>query len=298
MNLPLVAGVELGGTKCIALLARGTDVLARTTVPTTRPAETLGALTRWLEEQRRAGHQPQALGIASFGPLGLHPGRSDFGFITTTPKPGWADTDVRSALAAGFAGPVAFDTDVNAAALAEYRWGAAQGSAVAVYLTIGTGIGGGIVVDGRPLHGRVHPELGHLRVRRRLPDRFPGICPWHGDCVEGLASGPAIAARAQRPAEELGDDHSVWVDVAAELGELVAALILVLSPDRVLIGGGVGTGKPRLLQRMRIQVESALADYLPAYDRAALELVIQPAALGADAGAFGAVAIATAAMAA
>jgi len=295
MTLPLVAGVELGGTKCIALLARGTDVLARTTVATASPAETLAALKSWLEEQRRGGHEPQALGIASFGPLGLHPDRTDFGFITTTPKPGWADVDVRGAFAAQFDRPVGFDTDVNAAALAEYRWGAAQGSSVAVYLTIGTGIGGGIVVGGRPVHGRVHPELGHLRVRRRASDPFPGICPRHGDCLEGLASGPAIAARTQMPPEQLADDHPVWADVAAELGEMVAALILMVSPDRVLIGGGVGTGKPHLLKRMRTQVEAVLGGYLPAYHRDALDEVILPPALGADAGALGAVAVGTAA---
>lgn len=296
MTLPLVAGVELGGTKCIAVLARGTQVLARTSVPTIHPAETLAALLAWLDARRETEMNPQALGIASFGPLGLHPDRADFGFITTTPKQGWDDTDVRGAFAARFDGPIAFDTDVNAAALAEYRWGAAQRSSVAVYLTIGTGIGGGIVMDGRPLRGRVHPELGHLRVRRRVSDPFPGICPRHGDCLEGLASGPAIAARTQLPAEALSGDHPVWADVAAELGELVAGLILIVSPERVLIGGGVGAGRPHLLPAVRRQVAAALGDYLPAYDSAALEQVILAPALGSEAGALGAVALGTAAL--
>ncbi|MDE2339633.1 MAG: ROK family protein, partial [Alphaproteobacteria bacterium] len=164
-NAPLIAGVELGGTKGVALVARGQTILARERVPTTNPNETLGTLSNWL----RAHHAESpfaALGIATFGPVGLDRAHPDYGHITRTPKPGWTQADVRGTFTRWFDGPVGFDTDVNGAALAEGRWGAAVGSSSHIYLTIGTGIGGGLVVNGAPVHGFVHPEMGHVRVRR------------------------------------------------------------------------------------------------------------------------------------
>lgn len=291
-----VAGVELGGTKAVAVLAHGNQLIERQRVPTEDPAATLEALSHHLAGWAAGGQPFAAIGIASFGPVGLDRRRADFGHITTTPKAGWADTDVRGHFAARFDVPIGFDTDVNGAALAEWRWGAAQGCGVVVYITIGTGVGGGVVVDGVPVHGLVHPEHGHLRVRRRRDDAFAGSCPYHGDCIEGLASGPAIAARAGAPAETLGAEHPVWDDVAAELGEMMAMLVLAISPERVVVGGGVGHGQPWLLPRIHAATESALAGYVAALDADRIAALIVPPGLGDDAGPLGAVALGLAAL--
>ena len=194
-NESLIAGVELGGTKCIAVTARGREIVSRAQWPTgDDAAATLRTLADWLAAAHR--EEPfAALGIASFGPICLDPASADYGRIINTPKPGWSGADVLGVLAGDLCVPVAIETDVAGAALAEGRWGASQGCPVHVYLTIGTGIGGGIVVDGKPLHGTFHPEMGHVRVRRAAGDPFTGVCPIHGDCLEGLAAGPAIAAR-------------------------------------------------------------------------------------------------------
>ncbi len=291
MAEPRLAGLELGGTKCFALLAEGTRLIERISVPTTTPAETLGRLDALLAGWAGAG-PIAAIGIASFGPIGLDPARSDYGFITTTPKPGWAGTEVHGRYARLLGVPVGFDTDVTGAALAEHRWGPAAGMTSNVYLTIGTGIGGGAVVNGRPLRGLLHPEMGHVRVRRRDGDDFPGICPAHGDCLEGLASGPAIAARAGAAADTIGAASPVWDDVAAEIAELVAMLILTLSPQRIAFGGGVPVGQPWLLDRVRAHTVAILNGYVAPVDAATLAAIVAPAAFGADAGPLGAIALA------
>ncbi len=289
---PLIAGVELGGTKGVALIARGETIIAQSRHSTgDAPEATLSALAGDIEGWTRIHGPIAALGIASFGPVGLDPARDDFGTITRTAKPGWSGARVLDAFARRFDIPIGFDTDVAGAALAERRWGAGQDKAVVVYITIGTGIGGGLVVDGRPVHGRVHPEMGHLRVRRAPGDDFAGVCPFHGDCAEGLASGPAIAARAGAPAETLPDDHWVWPRVAGELAELAFSLILTLSPERILIGGGVATGKPFLFPMIRAAVEARLGGYVAGLDGAALAEILRPPALGDRAGPLGAVAL-------
>jgi fructokinase len=288
---PLVAGIELGGTKAVAVLANGTTVLERVRVPTDEPAATLDALAAHLDTWAEQGHQFVAIGIGSFGPVGLDRRRSDFGYVTTTPKPGWGNVDVRGHFAGRFDVPIGFDNDVNGAALAEVRWGAARGCSVAIYLTIGTGIGGGVIIDGRPVHGLVHPEHGHLRVRRRPDDDFAGVCPYHGDCIEGLASGPAIAARAGGRAPTLPPEHPVWADVASELGDLMAALVLAVSPQRIVVGGGVGYGQRWLLPRICTATLAGLSGYVAAIDAAAIETLIVPPTLGEDAGPLGSVAI-------
>lgn len=292
---PLIGGVELGGTKAIALIAKGSEVLDELRTPTGEPGETLGALSAWLA-QRHAVAPLAAIGIGSFGPLGLDPARADFGRITTTPKPGWAGTDVLGRFRAQFALPIGFDTDVKGAALAEGRWGAAQGCRSHVYITIGTGIGGGIVIDGRPLHGTTHPEIGHLPVRRGADASFAGVCPFHGDCLEGLASGPAIAARSGQGAETLPPDHPVWASVAGELAQLIMTLILTLSPQRILIGGGVGLGAQHLLPMVRAETLRLLGGYVAGLDEKAMAAVVRPPALGKRAGPLGAVALGLAAL--
>jgi len=287
----LVAGIELGGTKCIALIARGREIIECARFPTEAPAVTLNALSGQLAAWQDRHGTAEALGIASFGPVGLNRDRADYGRITSTPKPGWVDTDVVGHFARHFGVPIGFDTDVAAAALAEYRWGAAQGCRVAVYLTIGTGVGGGVVVDGKPVHGLIHPEIGHLRVRRAAGDGFAGVCPFHGDCLEGLVSGPAITARAGKPAMELDVDDPIWTAVAAELAEAMAMLMLTLSPQHILIGGGVLQHRPRLFAAIHARTAELLNGYIAGVGTEELATIITPPGLGARAGPLGAVAL-------
>ena len=286
-----LAGVELGGTKAIAVLSNGAQIIDRLTVPTTTPDATLAALVEQLIRWDNAG-AIAALGIASFGPIRLAPGAHDYGRILATPKPGWSGADVRGAFAGRFAVPIAIDTDVNAAALAEYRWGAGAGCSSLIYITIGTGIGGGVLIDGCSIKGRLHPELGHVMLRRDPSDGFAGICPFHGDCVEGLLSGPALAARLGGPVEHAAIDDPRWDSAARDLAQFIAMLILGFAPDRVLIGGGVGIGAPHLVARALADVPAALGGYLPDLDPAALATLVTSPGLGADAGPLGAIALA------
>jgi fructokinase len=246
-------GIEAGGTKWVCAIGDGPDELERVTViPTTTPAETLAQATSFFAGNGALG----ALGIGSFGPVDLARGR-----ITTTPKAGWANTDVVGALRDALSLPVAFDTDVNAAALGEARWGAAVGLDTFCYITVGTGIGGGGMANGRLMHGLLHPELGHMRVPHdRDRDPFPGVCPFHGDCLEGLASGRAIAARWGRPGEELVAEGAVWELEADYLALGILNVVAVLSPQRVVVGGGVMQA-PMLLQLVRRRVVELAAGY-------------------------------------
>ncbi len=295
MSQPLIAGVELGGTKGVALIACGTEIVDQLRVPTTTPAETLGSLTDWLQ-MKQADTPYAALGIASFGPLALDSRAPLFGHITTTPKPSWSNVDVVGAFKHWFSGRLGFDTDVNAAALAEGRWGAAQGCSAHVYLTIGTGVGGGLVVNGVPVHGFVHPEMGHIRGRRVPGDVFAGVCPFHGDCLEGLVSGPALAARTGAAGEALMPDHPVWASVAQDIAELLVTLILTASPQKILIGGGVGMGQGFLFPLIRDAVATRLNGYVAGLEHAALEAMITQPALGDRAGPLGAIALGLAAL--
>jgi fructokinase len=231
--------------------------------------------------------------VASFGPVDLDPESPTYGTITSTPKPGWAGTDVRGRLGLAFGVPVGFDTDVNGAALGEHRWGAAQDVSTFVYLTVGTGIGGGGLVRGRPLHGLVHPEMGHMRVPHdRQRDPFPGICPYHGDCLEGLAAGPALETRWDQPGEKLSHDHPAWALEAEYLALGLTNLILTLSPERIILGGGV-MARRHLFPLIRTRVQRLLAGYVTA--PAVLDEIdryIVPPALGDRAGVLGAIALA------
>src|SRR5688572_22460957 len=236
----LFAGVELGGTKCVCILGTGPDdVRAVERLPTGEREETLrqieAVLDRW-----RAHHGPsRAMGIASFGPVDLRAGSPTYGFITSTSKAGWRNTDIAQRLGRHMGGPVGFDTDVNGAALAEGRWGAAVGLDDFAYVTVGTGIGVGLIVRGKSIFGMNHSELGHIRVVRKAGDKFAGVCPFHGDCIEGLASGPAIEARAGMPASKLPPDHSAWDFVAHGLAQLLHSMVLTTAPSRIFLGGGV-----------------------------------------------------------
>jgi fructokinase len=285
--------VELGGTKCICILGTGLhDVRARIQVPTGEPSQTLARVEEILDDWRAEYGPFAALGIASFGPLAARQGSSEPGRIAATSKPGWSNTDVAGRLGGCLGVPVGFATDVEGAALAEGRWGGAQGLDDFAYVTVGTGVGVGLIVGGGRAGGFGHPELGHIRVVRMPGDHWPGSCPFHGDCLEGLICGPSIAARTGLPAEQLPADHPVWEAVAFALGQLLHVLVLATAPRRVLIGGGVVQARPYLLERARAALRSSLAGYRYARELEDLESYVAPPGLGALAGPLGALALA------
>lgn len=291
-----VASLELGGTKCIASLVRGRQIIRSERMPTgDQPERTLTALVdtlaRWHDEAPFA-----AIGIASFGPLGLHPDRPGYGTILKTPKPGWSDTDVLGAVRTRFDVPIGFDTDVGAAALAEGLWGASVGCGTHAYLTIGTGVGLGLVIDRRIHHGGLHPEAGHVRVRRSPGDTFQGVCPFHGDCIEGLVSGPALDARTHGSAHDLPATDVVWGHVTNDLAELMAMLLLTTATERIVLGGGVALAQPALLPRIQAATAQLLGDYLHGCGADELQTRICFAGLGAEAGPLGGAALALAAV--
>ncbi len=296
----LFAAIEGGGTKFIVSVGRGLEhEHERVRIPTTSPDATLAAVLAFLEPHRA---QLVSVGVGMFGPLELNPQAGEaYGGTLATPKPGWSHMPLRARLAAALGVPVSVDTDVNAAALAESRRGALLGADPGIYLTVGTGIGGGIVVGGKPLHGLLHPEMGHLipptlRGPDGRRDDFEGVCPFHGHCVEGLASGTAIRARTGHGAEELRSDHPVWPLVAGYLAHLLHACVLVVSPERIAVGGGVAQ-VPQLLPRVRQALGPLLAGYVPrnAVVRDLEHYVVAPG-LGEDAGLAGAYALAADAM--
>ena len=274
-------GVETGGSTWECAVGTGPDdVRATETIPTTTPEETIGRAVAFFEREGPV----EAIGIGSFGPLDSDVSSPTWGYITTTPKPGWAHTDVAPQIRRRLAVPVAFDTDVNAAALGEHRWGAARGVDTFCYVTVGTGIGGGAMVAGELLHGLAHPEFGHMRIPHdRAADPFDGVCPYHGDCWEGLASAPAIEARWGRPADEL-DDDAVWELEARYLALGLVSVVSVLSPQLIVVGGGV-LRRPGLLTLVRREVAAFLNGYTQAGS-------IELPALGARAGVLGAIALA------
>ncbi|HEY8645080.1 MAG TPA: ROK family protein [Gaiellaceae bacterium] len=266
-------GIEAGGTKWVCAVGTGPDDLREhITFPTTTPAETLGRAVEFFAENAGVS----AVGVGSFGPIDLRAGR-----ITTTPKPGWANTEIVSALQDALGVPVAFDTDVNAAALGEQRWGAAVGLDTFCYFTVGTGIGGGVMAGGRLVHGLRHPEIGHLLIPHdRERDPFAGSCPFHGDCFEGLASGGAIRERWGKPGEELGEEREVWELEAEYLALGVANVVLTLSPQRVILGGGV-MKQPSLLPLVRTRTSELLAGYVSVPELVAPGLGDRAGVLGA-----------------
>ncbi len=259
----LLAGVELGGTKILCLIGTGPDdVRASARIDVGEPGPTLAAAVSFFRTAAADGLAPQAVGIGSFGPVDLAVGSPTWGQITTTPKPGWSGVDVVRPFAAALGVPVGFDTDVNAAALAEGRWGAAVGLTDFVYLTIGTGIGGGAVVGGSVVHGLGHPEMGHVAVPRVAGDDFPGRCPFHGECLEGMASGPAVADRFGRRAETLsGADRERAVDLVARyLAAGLRSIAYVLAPQRFVLGGGLAS-MPGVVEATALHTARELRDY-------------------------------------
>jgi fructokinase len=281
--MTVYGGIETGGSKWECAIGTGPDdVRAEVTIPTTSPEETIERAIAFFEQEGPVA----AIGVGSFGPIDKKPGSPTWGFITSTPKPGWADTDVGQAVRRRLDVPVAFDTDVNAAALGEHRWGAAQGLQTFCYVTVGTGIGGGGMMHGELLDGLVHPEVGHMRIPHdRERDPFDGICPFHGDCWEGLASGRAIDARWRGAEPD-------WELQAHYLALGLVSVTFVLSPERIVIGGGVmrATG---LLELVRGEIAALLNGYVLALrTEAGLRAYVTLPALGSRSGVLGAIALA------
>jgi len=286
-------GIEGGGTKFVCIVASGPgEVVAETRFPTTTPDETLGRTIDFFREVQQT-HPLAAIGVGSFGPVDLDPASPTFGFITTTPKPGWAWADVVGPLRAAFDLPIAFENDVNAAAIGESRWGALQGQDPGLYFTIGTGVGAGVIVNGAPVHGLVHPEVGHILLPHDFQkDPYAGHCPYHKDCFEGLAAGPALAARWGARAETFAPDHPAWELEAHYIALALANMVCTLSPRRIVLGGGV-MAQPVLLPMVRSKLLAALNGYVaaPALTENIEQYVVAPG-LGARAGSVGAIALA------
>lgn len=291
--MAVYGGIETGGTKVVCIAGSAPDdIRAETRIPTTTPQATLAQCVEFFQQQGSRHGTLAGLGIACFGPVDLNRESPTYGYITSTPKPGWANTNIVGTFRRALNTPVGFDTDVNVAALGEWRWGSAQGLDTFIYLTIGTGIGGGGLMNGKPMHGLVHPEMGHIRIPHEpQADPFSGVCPFHGDCLEGLASGPAIAARWGQPGETLPDDHPAWKLEANYLALALVNFICTLSPQRIILGGGVM--KRRLLPLIHSEAKRLLNEYIQAPQiLQEIERYIVLPALGDRAGALGALALA------
>ena len=287
----LFGAIEAGGTKFVCAIGdeRG-KIHEELRFPTSDPGATLAQACEFL--RHRDGAALRAIGTACFGPVILDRQSPRYGFIGNTPKPGWNNVDVAGLLAREFSCPIGFDTDVNAAAMAEQRWGAGRDVDSLVYLTVGTGIGGGVIIEGSPLHGLMHPEIGHIHPRRHPLDlNFAGVCPFHGDCLEGLASGPAIVARAGSDLAHLDAAHVQWELQADYLGQLCAQLVLMVSPQRIIIGGGV-MSQDRLFPVIRLRMQHWLGGYIERPEILDADRYIVPPALGAQSGVLGALCLA------
>ena len=286
----MLGGIEAGGTKFICGIGTGPGNLETAQFPTSSPDVTLEQVVGFFKQ---AKVRLEGIGVGSFGPIDLHPESPTYGHITSTPKPGWANFDLVGTLGKALGVPVGFDTDVNAAVLGEARWGAARGLSDAIYITIGTGIGGGALVRGQVAHGLVHPEMGHLRIPHdRTRDPFPGSCPFHGDCFEGLAAGPALQARWKAVATTLPPEHPAWALEAQYVAYGLNNLAVTLSPQRILLGGGV-MQQAHLFTMIRREFAQLLNGYVQHPELTErLDHYIQPPQLGGHAGVFGSLVLA------
>lgn len=289
--MKIFGSIEAGGTKFVCGVGTNPADLRTTAFPTKAPDETLPAVLDFL--RREGGAELAAVGIGSFGPVDLDPMSPAYGHITSTPKPGWANFDLAGAVRSALGVPAGFDTDVNAAAIGEARWGAARDVASCLYLTFGTGVGGGYIADGRLLHGMIHPEMGHIRIPHdRAADPFPGVCPFHGDCLEGLCCGPALEKRWGKPSRELPAEHPAWALQSRYVAMALATFVCTLSPARIILGGGV-MKQTQLFGSIR----SGLAEFLNGYVVSpslgeGLDQYVVPPGLGDRAGVLGGIALA------
>lgn len=283
-------GIEAGGTKFVCAVGSHPDhIRDQISFKTTTPQETLKRVIDFFKKYPKL----QSIGIGSFGPLDLNRESPTYGYITATPKRNWQNVDILGQIKNEFSIPVAIDTDVNAAALGEYTWGAANGLHNFIYLTIGTGIGGGCLINGQPVEGISHPEMGHITIPHdRTFDPFPGICPFHKDCFEGLASGPAIKKRWGMKAENLNENHDAWELEAKYIAYALANYTYVLAPDRIILGGGV-MNNPQLLPLIHFRIIDIMGEYFPSKDfkRKIQSYIVLPK-LQNQAGILGAIALA------
>ncbi|WP_307001703.1 ROK family protein [Sphingomonas sp. SORGH_AS_0879] len=288
----LLGGIEAGGTKFLCAVAdRDGRILAETRIATTVPAETLGAASAFFRDAQRVHGGLSAFSVGSFGPLSLNPLATDYGCITSTPKPGWENTDLLGHFRQSIEAPMTLDTDVNCAAVGERLFGSGQGLDSFCYVTVGTGIGVGLLIAGAPHGGANHPEAGHIVVPRAPGDDiFAGICPFHGDCLEGLACGPAMHARWGVPAEQLPTDHPAWAIEADYVAALCATLTYVVRPDRIILGGGVM--QPQMYGRVRSALVAKLAGYDASMRMIDMEDYVVAPTAGSSAGLTGALALA------
>ncbi|MBV6715642.1 ROK family protein [Paenibacillus chitinolyticus] len=287
-----LGAIEAGGTKFVcAIGSEDGTVLERVSFPTTTPEETMGSVLSFFE-----GKGIEALGVGSFGPVDPNKKSPTYGYITTTPKPHWGNYNILGELKKHFDVPMEFDTDVNGAALGEATWGAAKGLESCLYITVGTGIGAGAVVGGKLVHGLTHPEMGHIFVRRNAEDTYEGKCPYHKDCLEGLAAGPAIEARWGVKGTELGTDHKAWELEADYLAQALMSYILILSPEKIIMGGGV-MKQQQLFPLIHARLQELLNGYVQKEEVAAgiADYVVYPQ-LGDNAGICGALALAARAL--
>jgi fructokinase len=286
----MYGAIEAGGTKFVCAIGTGPEDLETVEIPTTTPATTLDAALDFFRPRRG---ELRAVGIASFGPVDLIPDSWTYGYITSTPKTGWRNFDIAGCVRKELGLPVGFDTDVNGAALGEARWGAARGLSDFVYLTVGTGVGGGAVAGGHVVHGLLHPEMGHIRIPHdRAQDPFEGVCPYHGDCLEGLASGPAIQARWNMPARELRPEHPGIALEARYLALGLSNFVTTLSPQRIVMGGGV-MKQSKLFPLIRQELLRLLNGYIQAREVTdCIDRFVVPAALRERAGVLGAIVLA------
>ncbi len=291
--MPLFGGIEGGGTKFVCAIGTGPeDIRAEARFDTETPDVTLARVQEFFAAKQHLGPL-DSVGIASFGPIDPNPASPYFGYVTTTPKPGWAQTDFAGHVHRMLGVPVGFDTDVNVAALGELRWGAAQGLDTFIYLTVGTGIGGGGMVNGKLIHGMMHPEMGHIRVPHdRAEDPYGGYCTYHGDCLEGLCCGPAIEERWGAPARDLAAEHPAWALEARYLACGLVNLLLPVAPQRIIMGGGV-MHQSQLFPMIRSNVQRLLNGYLQVEQvQSGIDQFIVPPGLGDRAGVLGAIALA------
>lgn len=281
----MLGGIEAGGTKFVCGLGTGPEDLRTVQFPTTQPEETMARAIAFFRERAPT---VEAIGIGSFGPVDLDEHSPGFGSITSTPKVGWQDFNIAGAVQSALGVPVILDTDTNAALLAETRWGATAGLEDAMYITVGTGVGGGAMANGKIVHGLMHLEIGHLLLPHDFArDPFPGICPYHRDCLEGLTAGPAMAARWGKPAAELGPDHPAWPLEAHYLALGLVNLTVALSPQRIVLGGGV-MQQPHLFDLIRAEFARLMNGYIRRREVTGdLETYIVPPRLQGRAGVLG-----------
>lgn len=282
-----IGAIEAGGTKFVCGIGNAEGQIEdRVSFPTGVPEETLAQVIDYFRDK-----QVEAIGVGTFGPINIDKNSPHYGYVTTTPKPGWSNYNFLGTLKQAFDVPFGWDTDVNAAALGEATWGAAQGLDSCVYYTIGTGVGVGVYTEGKLVHGLVHPEGGHVLLRRHPEDTYEGFCPYHGDCLEGLAAGPALLGRWGVKGHELPEDHQAWEFEAYYIAQAVTNSILMLSPRKIILGGGV-MHQRHLFPMIRAEVLKNLAGYVSAKEIVSgIDSYIVPPGLGDNAGLSGSVAL-------